>query len=88
MLCSTNDGFVIAEEDLKLRGPGAFCGVRQHGVTDFKVADLVKDVELLQKARTEAQKLVSADPTLSRYPLLKRKLFITLGETLSLALTA
>jgi len=88
VLCSTNDGFVIAEEDLKLRGPGAFCGVRQHGVTDFKVADLVKDVELLQKARTEAQKLVSADPTLSRYPLLKRKLFITLGETLSLALTA
>lgn len=88
VLCSTNDGFVIAEEDLKLRGPGAFCGVRQHGITDFKVADLVKDVELLQKARVEAQKLVSEDPMLSKNPLLKRKLLITLGEALSLALTA
>ena len=88
VLCSTNDGFIVAEEDLKLRGPGAFCGVRQHGITDFKVADLVKDVSLLYKARTEAQNLACLDPTLFQYPDLRKKLLSSLGDALSLIFTA
>jgi ATP-dependent DNA helicase RecG len=87
VMCSTSDGFVIAEEDLKLRGPGAFCGVRQHGITDFKVADLVNDVDLLDIAREEAQVLVENDPSLDKYPKLRARLISTLGETLSLAIT-
>jgi ATP-dependent DNA helicase RecG len=87
VMCSTSDGFVIAEEDLKLRGPGAFCGVRQHGITDFRVADLVNDVDLLDIAREEARVLVENDPSLDKYPKLRARLISTLGETLSLAIT-
>lgn len=60
-LCKTNDGFRIAEEDLKLRGPGDFFGSRQHGMPQFKVSDLVSDVEILQQARQAAEAAL-ADP--------------------------
>lgn len=60
----TNDGFRIAEEDLKIRGPGDFLGVRQSGLPPFKVADLIRDVTLLQEARREAFELVKRDPKL------------------------
>ncbi len=63
---STSDGFVIAEEDLKLRGPGEFFGTRQSGMPDLKIADLIKDIKVLQTAREEAQDLVSQDPGLSK----------------------
>ncbi|MEE9200248.1 MAG: ATP-dependent DNA helicase RecG, partial [Candidatus Brocadiales bacterium] len=68
----TTDGFKIAEEDLRLRGPGAFFGTRQHGMPDYKVADLTRDVALLKTARDDAFKLVADDGTLREYPLLKR----------------
>ncbi len=61
-LCKTNDGFRIAEEDLKLRGPGDFFGSRQHGMPQFKVSNLVTDVELLQQARQAAEATL-ADPS-------------------------
>ncbi|MFQ5676454.1 MAG: ATP-dependent DNA helicase RecG, partial [bacterium] len=57
-LAETNDGFKIAEVDLKLRGPGEFFGTRQHGLPELRIADLVKDAALLLKARDEAFELV------------------------------
>jgi ATP-dependent DNA helicase RecG len=55
----TNDGFVIAEEDLRIRGPGEVYGTKQSGLPDFRVADLVADKEVLEQARNEAFKLVT-----------------------------
>jgi ATP-dependent DNA helicase RecG len=61
---STNDGFVLAEKDLELRGPGEFFGTRQSGLPDLRVAKLA-DIKLLDAAREEAQKLFEADPALN-----------------------
>ena len=58
----TNDGFEIAEVDLKLRGPGDLMGTQQSGVLQLKIADLVKDQKLLQLARSWAQQLLKEDP--------------------------
>ncbi|MFO7850645.1 MAG: ATP-dependent DNA helicase RecG [Spirochaetia bacterium] len=60
----SSDGFVIAEEDLKLRGPGEPAGIRQSGYLRFSFADLSKDLPLLEKAREEAFAVVSSDPGL------------------------
>ncbi|MBR7149361.1 MAG: ATP-dependent DNA helicase RecG [Firmicutes bacterium] len=65
IMASTNDGFVIAEEDLRLRGPGEFFGVRQHGVPELKLADLGKHAKILSAARKEANYILQEDPTLS-----------------------
>jgi ATP-dependent DNA helicase RecG len=62
----TLDGFRIAEEDLAIRGPGEFLGVRQWGLPDLRVANLIRDVRLLQQARQEAFALIDHDPWLSR----------------------
>ncbi len=64
-LVRSSDGFVIAEEDLKIRGPGEFLGVRQWGMPEFRAANLVRDADLLQQARQEAFALVQRDPALS-----------------------
>ncbi|MDE6281319.1 MAG: ATP-dependent DNA helicase RecG, partial [Oscillospiraceae bacterium] len=74
-LCATTDGFQIAEEDLRLRGPGDFFGKRQHGLPQLKVADFAADMELLREAREAAEELIADDPELkkSSHRLLKRK---------------
>ncbi len=74
-LCATNDGFQIAEEDLRLRGPGDFFGKRQHGLPQLKVADFAADMELLKEARGAAEELIAADRSLSQpaHRLLKKK---------------
>ena len=82
------DGFALAEADLEQRGPGEVCGVRQHGVTDFRVANLVRDRKILDLARSEAQALLSEDPTLETEPLFRTELMRRLGKTLHLAGTA
>jgi ATP-dependent DNA helicase RecG len=61
----TNNGFEIADVDLRLRGPGDLLGVQQSGVLDFKIADLAQDGKLLQEAQTAAQQLLKEDPTLT-----------------------
>jgi ATP-dependent DNA helicase RecG len=66
VLTGTGDGFQIAEEDLRLRGPGDFFGQRQHGLPQLKVADFAADVALLQEAKEAAETLVAADPGLER----------------------
>ena len=66
VLTRTCDGFEIAEADLRLRGPGEFAGVRQHGLPELKVADLLADQPILVEAQAAALQLVRADPPLSR----------------------
>ncbi len=65
-LCSTNDGFKIAELDLELRGPGDFFGNRQHGLPQLRVADLAGDMRVLREAQTAAETLLERDPDLQR----------------------
>ncbi len=65
VMCSTNDGFKIAEKDLELRGPGDIQGSRQSGALDFKLANIVDDRALLEIARNEVEQLLSVDPELS-----------------------
>ena len=65
VLSKTNDGFKIAEEDLRLRGPGDFFGSRQHGRPQLGIADLAGDVRVLKQAQAAAQALLAEDPDLS-----------------------
>jgi ATP-dependent DNA helicase RecG len=57
-LCDSNDGFVIAQKDLELRGPGELLGTRQTGLAELRVADLIRDADLLPKVRTAAEQLL------------------------------
>ncbi|MGN0633491.1 MAG: ATP-dependent DNA helicase RecG [Oscillospiraceae bacterium] len=65
-ISSTSDGFKIAEEDLKLRGPGDFFGTNQHGLPAFKLADLTRDVNLLRSAQQMSKEIIDRDPRLER----------------------
>jgi ATP-dependent DNA helicase RecG len=62
----TTDGFKIAEEDLKLRGPGEFLGTRQSGLPGFRMANLVRDTEILAEARDAAFDILKRDPKLTK----------------------
>ena len=75
VLTKTTDGFQIAEEDLKLRGPGDFFGQRQHGLPQLRIADLAGDMRVLKEAQLAAQELLERDPGLKRpehAPMLKQ----------------
>ena len=76
-LVNSNDGFVIAEEDLRIRGPGEFLGLRQWGVPEFRAANLVRDAQLLEQARQEAVALLEQDPglTLPQHQAFKAAMF-------------
>lgn len=77
IMCETNDGFEIAEADLKLRGPGDLEGTQQSGMAfDLKIANIAKDGQLVQLAREEAQKIISIDPdcNLPEHQLLWKRL--------------
>jgi ATP-dependent DNA helicase RecG len=65
-LVKSHDGFVIAEEDLAIRGPGEFFGTRQWGPADLRVANLIRDAKILDEAREEAVRLLQQDPALSK----------------------
>ena len=67
----TNDGFKIAEEDLRLRGPGEFFGTRQSGLPDLRAANIIRDADLVEQARSEAFDLIQQDPVLTGYPKLR-----------------
>jgi len=62
----TNDGFVISEKDLELRGAGEFFGTKQHGIPEFKVANLFEDMSLLKTAQILAIKILDDDPNLEK----------------------
>ena len=65
VLVRTNDGFAVAEEDLKLRGPGDFFGSRQHGLPEMHIAELTGSMDTLKEAQEAAKALIARDPTLS-----------------------
>ncbi len=85
VLSKTNDGFKIAEEDLRLRGPGDFFGSRQHGLPQLAIADLAADMRVLKEAQSAAEELLHTDPGLTapeHAPLLARvrRLFADHGD--------
>ncbi|HMO27167.1 MAG TPA: ATP-dependent DNA helicase RecG, partial [Tepidisphaeraceae bacterium] len=86
-MCRTNDGFEIAEIDMKLRGPGDFLGTRQHGLPALKIADITEELELLSDARDDALSILETDPQLSRphHAALRRALLEKFGDALPLA---
>ena len=86
VMTETADGFRIAEEDLRLRGPGDFFGQRQHGLPAMRAADLSCDMPLLQEAQTAAEELLRQDPGLLLHPAMREKvtrLFAASAETLN-----
>ena len=74
VLTQTNNGFVVAQKDLEIRGPGEFLGVRQSGMADFGLADLVSDVKILEMARDAAFEFVKTH-NIEEFPLLKDEVF-------------
>lgn len=79
-MVATNDGFRLAEEDLRIRGQGTVFGTRQSGVKDLKIADILSDFELLTVARRDAFAMVDSDPTLAGHPELREEVAAMLGE--------
>ena len=81
----TNDGFVIADEDLKIRGPGEFFGIRQSGYLSFKIANMKTDGSLIQKARKLAKEIIKHDSNLEgrKNIELKNKLYKTYKQNLN-----
>ena len=67
IMCKTNDGFVISEKDLELRGSGDFFGTMQHGLPEFKIANLFEDMDILKKAQRAAQNILLEDPKLENH---------------------
>ncbi len=64
VISSTNDGFIISEKDLELRGSGEFFGTKQHGIPEFKIANLFEDIALLKQAQGVAIEIIDKDPLL------------------------
>lgn len=85
----TNDGFKIAEEDLAIRGPGEFLGIRQSGLPDFRIAHILRDTYILNEAKTDAFSLIETDPLLEKqeHAQLKEVLLHRWGGRLELAKT-
>jgi ATP-dependent DNA helicase RecG len=85
VMCETTDGFKIAEEDLKIRGPGDFLGTRQSGLPELRVANLIRDYKILEVARREAFAWLERDPNLSEHPPARETLKRRWGQKLALA---
>jgi ATP-dependent DNA helicase RecG len=87
IMLRSNDGFEIAEHDLRMRGPGELFSTRQHGLPDLKIANIVDDYDLLVMARKNAFELVSADPKLTnpKHRNIRQALLAKFGDSLGLA---
>lgn len=88
IMCSTEDGFKIAEEDLKLRGPGEIFGTRQHGLPELNISDLVKHADVLEQVRVVAREIIDVDPDLqaAENQILKARVKKMFGENIQLRL--
>lgn len=86
VMCKSNDGFYIAEQDLAIRGPGEMFSTRQHGLPDMKIANIIDDFDLLNMARRDAFRLVKDDPLLKNPEnfLLRKTVINKLGDKLGL----
>jgi len=82
----TTDGFRLAEVDFELRGPGDLLGTRQHGLPPLRIADLLRDADVLEQARADARQLIAADPELANpdHARLKRMVLVRYGQALEL----
>jgi ATP-dependent DNA helicase RecG len=87
IMTQTNDGFRIAEHDLKIRGPGELFSTRQHGLPDLKIANIVDDFDLLTLARKDAFKMITKDPLLKEasHRNIRNELIKKFGKNLKLA---
>jgi ATP-dependent DNA helicase RecG len=87
IMTRSNNGFEIAEHDLRLRGPGEMLSTRQHGLPDLKIANIVDDFELLLMARKNAFEMVSEDPMLRRaeHKNIRTALLAKFGDAIGLA---
>ena len=65
-MSQTNDGFIISEKDLELRGSGEFFGTKQHGIPEFKIANLFEDIGLLKQVQSLAIKIIEDDSKLEK----------------------
>ncbi len=88
IMCKSEDGFAIAEEDLKLRGPGEIFGTRQHGLPELNISDLVKHVDILEDVKKVALDIIEKDPELTREENrpLRQKVKKMFGENIQLNL--
>ena len=66
VMTDTNNGFVISEKDLELRGSGEFFGTKQHGLPELKIANLFEDIEMLKSIQSVAIKIMEDDPNLEK----------------------
>ena len=87
-MVSSADGFNIAEEDLKLRGPGEIFGTRQHGLPELNIADLVKHVDVLERVKDVALDILEEDPYLRdpEHEVLRDRVQKMFGENIQLQL--
>jgi ATP-dependent DNA helicase RecG len=81
IMCETNDGFVIAEKDLELRGPGDIDGTRQSGALNFRLANIINDRQSLEEAKNEAYAICEKDPTLQQPENLPIRLYLQSQKT-------
>lgn len=85
VMVRTTDGFIIAEEDLKIRGQGEFFGTKQSGMPDFRITNLFRDVRILEDARREAFAFIDNNKTIEGYPDLKKTFTDFWGERIQLS---
>jgi ATP-dependent DNA helicase RecG len=82
-MVASDDGFVLAEQDLRIRGQGTVFGARQAGAADLRIADVLRDTRLLIDARREAFALVAADPGLADHPEIATEVQALLGDAVA-----
>ncbi len=86
IMINTEDGFIIAEEDLKLRGPGEIFGTRQHGLPELNISDLVRHADILERTKDVAADILEEDPELLKNKTLRKQVKKMFGENIQLNL--
>lgn len=87
MFVDSQDGFELAEKDFQLRGPGNLFGSQQHGMPPLRIADLLRDGQLLQQARADAREIIDADPAMAaeEFKRLRQMIVARYGASLEIS---